>query len=100
MPANRARIHEGQIDSAHSSSLHSSDMKPARVEGASADDKAWYRPSTDKSPRMQTETTPYGFHYAAIRKPIKNARTHNYLRITEFVVPNQAAPQGDRVGRE
>jgi phthalate 4,5-dioxygenase oxygenase subunit len=62
-------------------------MVPARVEGASSDEKSWYRPSTDKSPRMQTETTSYGFHYAAIRKPIKNAKTHNYLRITEFVAP-------------
>lgn len=87
VPANWAQIHEGQIDSAHSSSLHSSDMKPARVEGAAADDKAWYRPSTDKSPRMQTQTTSYGFHYAAIRKPIKNAASDNYLRITEFVAP-------------
>lgn len=87
IPANWAQITEGQIDSAHSSSLHSSDMKPARVKGASADDKAWYRPSTDKSPRMQTQTTPYGFHYAAIRKPIKNAATHNYLRITEYIAP-------------
>jgi phthalate 4,5-dioxygenase oxygenase subunit len=87
VPANWAQIHEGQIDSAHSSSLHSSDMRPARVEGASADDKAWYRPSTDKSPRMQCQTTSYGFHYAAIRKPIKNASTHQYLRVTEFVAP-------------
>ena len=87
IPANWAQITEGQIDSAHSSSLHSSDMKPARVEGASADDQAWYRPSTDKSPRMQTQTTSYGFHYAAIRKPIKNPSTHNYLRITEYIAP-------------
>ncbi|MFP4274373.1 MAG: Rieske 2Fe-2S domain-containing protein [Paracoccaceae bacterium] len=87
VPANWAQIHEGQIDSAHSSSLHSSDMVPARVESAAADDKSWYRPSTDRSPRMQTQTTTYGFHYVAIRKPIKNARTHNYLRITEFIAP-------------
>lgn len=87
IPANWAQIHEGQIDSAHSSSLHSSDMKPARVESAAADDKGWYRPSTDRSPRMQTETTSYGFHYVAIRKPIKNAQTHNYLRVTEYVAP-------------
>lgn len=87
VPCNWAQIHEGQIDSAHSSSLHSSDMVPARVSGAAADDKSWYRPSTDKSPRMQTQTTSYGFHYAAIRRPIKNAQTHNYLRITEFVAP-------------
>lgn len=87
IPANWAQITEGQIDSAHSSSLHSSDMVPARVKGAAADEKSWYRPSTDRSPRMQTETTSYGFHYAAIRKPIKNAATHNYLRITEYVAP-------------
>jgi phthalate 4,5-dioxygenase oxygenase subunit len=87
IPANWAQITEGQIDSAHSSSLHSSDMVPARVQGAAADDASWYRPSTDKSPRMQTERTPYGFHYAAIRKPIKKAATHNYLRITEFIAP-------------
>lgn len=90
IPANWAQITEGQIDSAHSSSLHSSDMKPARVEGAAADDKSWYRPSTDKSPRMQTETTNYGFHYAAIRRPIKNASTHNYIRVTEYVAPYQS----------
>ena len=87
IPANWAQIHEGQIDSAHSSSLHSSDMVPARVEGAAADDRSWYRPSTDKSPRLQVQTTSYGFHYAAIRRPIKNAETHNYLRITEYVAP-------------
>ena len=87
IPANWAQITEGQIDSAHSSSLHSSDMKPARVKGASADEKSWYRPSTDKSPRMQTQTTPYGFRYAAIRKPIRNAGSQNYLRITEYIAP-------------
>lgn len=87
VPANWAQIHEGQIDSAHSSSLHSSDMVPASVEGASADDKSWYRPSTDKSPKMRTQTTSYGFHYAAIRKPIRRAAQNNYLRITEFVAP-------------
>lgn len=87
IPANWAQITEGQIDSAHSSSLHSSDMVPARVEGAAADDKSWYRPSTDTSPRMQTQTTPYGFHYAAIRRPIKNSATHNYIRVTEYVAP-------------
>ncbi|MEM9473761.1 MAG: Rieske 2Fe-2S domain-containing protein [Pseudomonadota bacterium] len=87
IPANWAQITEGQIDSAHSSSLHSSDMVPARVKGAAADDKSWYRPSTDKSPRMQTETTPYGFHYAAIRKPIRHPATHHYLRVTEYIAP-------------
>ena len=38
--ANWAQIMEGQIDSAHSSSLHSSDMVPARVDSAKADSKS------------------------------------------------------------
>src|SRR5689334_20674515 len=36
LPCNWAQIMEGQIDSAHSSSLHSSDMLPARVDTAAA----------------------------------------------------------------
>ncbi len=87
VPANWAQITEGQIDSAHSSSLHSSDMVPARVEGAAADDKAWYRPSTDRAPRLQSACTAYGFHYAAIRRPIRNAATHEYIRVTEYIAP-------------
>jgi len=87
VPANWAQIMEGQIDSSHSSNLHSSDMKPARIEGAGADAEKWYRPSTDKSPRMQSEITDYGFHYAAIRRPIKNAQTHDYFRVTVFIAP-------------
>lgn len=87
IPANWAQITEGQIDSAHSSSLHSTDMRPARVPGAQADDKAWYRPSTDKAPRLQVETTPYGFQYAAIRRPIHQGATHDYVRVTRYVAP-------------
>ena len=90
IPCNWAQILEGQIDSAHSSSLHSSDMVPARVDGAKATDTQWLRPSTDKSPRMQVERTPYGFRYAAIRRPIKEAQTHDYIRSTVFVAPASA----------
>ncbi|MGB0747497.1 MAG: Rieske 2Fe-2S domain-containing protein [Magnetospiraceae bacterium] len=87
IPANWAQVVEGQIDSSHSSSLHSSDMVPASVARAAADEESWYRPSTDKAPRMQAEKTSYGFHYVAIRKPIKKSASHNYLRVTEFVAP-------------
>ena len=87
VPCNWAQITEGQIDSAHSSSLHSTDMVPARVEGAAADSSSWYRPSTDKSPKMQIQTTSYGFRYAAVRRPIKNASTHNYVRVTQYIAP-------------
>jgi phthalate 4,5-dioxygenase len=84
---NWAQVLEGQIDSAHSSSLHSSDMRPARVDGAKAVDTHWLRPSTDKAPRLQIEPTSYGFHYAAIRRPITNSATHDYVRKTVYIAP-------------
>jgi phthalate 4,5-dioxygenase oxygenase subunit len=90
IPCNWAQILEGAIDSAHSSSLHSSDMVPARVEGAEATDTNWLRPSTDKAPRMQVERGGYGFRYAAIRRPIKNAAANDYIRSTVFVAPSTA----------
>ncbi|WP_119155293.1 Rieske 2Fe-2S domain-containing protein [Caldimonas tepidiphila] len=90
LPCNWAQILEGAIDSAHSSSLHSSDMVPARVDGAKATANTWLRPSTDKAPRMQVQRTGYGFRYAALRRPIQNAATHDYVRSTVFVAPATA----------
>jgi phthalate 4,5-dioxygenase oxygenase subunit len=90
LPCNWAQILEGAIDSAHSSSLHSSDMVPARVEGAEATANTWLRPSTDKAPRMQVQRGDYGFRYAALRRPLKNASTHDYVRSTVFVAPATA----------
>ena len=84
---NWAQILEGQIDSAHSSSLHSSDMVPAQVDGAKATDVNWLRPSTDKAPRFQIERTSYGFRYAAIRRPIIDEATHDYIRTTVYIAP-------------
>ena len=90
LPCNWAQILEGAIDSAHSSTLHSSDMVPARVDSAKATDKAWLRPSTDKAPRLQVQRCGYGFRYAALRRPIANAATHEYVRSTVFVAPATA----------
>jgi phthalate 4,5-dioxygenase oxygenase subunit len=87
LPCNWAQIMEGQIDSAHSSTLHSSDMRPARVETAGAAATHWTRPSTDKNPRIQVQITNYGMRYAAIRRPIANAATQDYVRVTCFVAP-------------
>lgn len=87
LPCNWAQVLEGAIDSAHSSSLHSSDMVPARVQGAEATGQKWLRPSTDKMPRLQVQHHPWGFRYAAIRRPIKDAATHDYVRSTVFVAP-------------
>lgn len=90
LPCNWAQILEGAIDSAHSSSLHSSDMVPAEVNSAKAAGSVWLRPSTDKAPRMQVERTPYGFRYAAIRIPTYNADVNDYVRSTVFVAPATA----------
>ena len=87
VPCNWAQVLEGAIDSAHSSSLHSSDMVPARVDGAKATGQLWLRPSTDKSPRLQVQPTDWGFRYAAIRRPIQQAATHDYVRSSVFVAP-------------
>lgn len=84
---NWAQILEGAIDSAHSSSLHASDMVPAKIGGAQANDKNWLRPSTDKAPRLVLQKTSFGFRYAAIRRPISNAATHDYVRTTLFIAP-------------
>jgi phthalate 4,5-dioxygenase len=87
---NWAQILEGAIDSAHSSSLHSSDMVPAQVGSAEATGSMWLRPSNDKAPRLQIERASYGFRYAAIRKPITDADVNNYVRSTVFVAPATA----------
>ncbi len=87
IPCNWAQILEGAIDSAHSSSLHSSDMVPAKVEGAKATSSLWLRPSTDKAPRLQVQRTPYGFRYAALRRPIVDSANNEYVRLTVFVAP-------------
>ena len=62
-------------------------MRPARVAGAKATDTSWFRPSTDKAPKLQVQRTPFGFRYAAIRRPIFNSATHQYVRTTLFVAP-------------
>jgi phthalate 4,5-dioxygenase oxygenase subunit len=94
---NWAQVLEGSIDSAHSSSLHSTDMPAAEVEGARAEGSAWPRPSNDKAPRLQFEPTSYGFRYAAIRKPIRNPDTDQYVRTTLFIAPfTVLIPPNDR----
>jgi phthalate 4,5-dioxygenase oxygenase subunit len=84
---NWAQVLEGSIDSAHSSSLHSTNMPTAEVSGSTATETAWLRPSNDKAPRLEAELTDFGFHYAAIRRPIVDAETHDYIRTTIFIAP-------------
>jgi phthalate 4,5-dioxygenase oxygenase subunit len=85
---NWAQVLEGAIDSAHSSSLHSTNMPTAtEVSSSTATDTQWLRPSADKSPRLQSERMPYGFRYAAIRRPIENAEAQDYVRTTLYIAP-------------
>jgi phthalate 4,5-dioxygenase len=84
---NWAQVLEGSIDSAHSSSLHSTEMPSMQVDGAKATETHWPRPSVDKAPRLQLQRTGFGFRYAAIRKPILKAETHDYVRTTVFIAP-------------
>jgi phthalate 4,5-dioxygenase oxygenase subunit len=87
--ANWAQITEGGIDSAHSSSLHSSSVKGGAVARAqpAKDGFGAVRPSNDKAPRLEVQLTSYGLRYAAIRKPIENADAMNYVRVTAYVAP-------------
>jgi phthalate 4,5-dioxygenase oxygenase subunit len=84
---NWAQVLEGSIDSAHSSSLHSSEMPAAQVDSAKATNTNWPRPSNDKAPKLQFQPTSYGFRYGAIRKPILNPETNQYVRTTLFIAP-------------
>lgn len=84
---NWAQILEGAIDSAHSSSLHSTDITPARGDRTKTTSTLMLRPTTDKAPRIQVKPTPYGMKYVAIRRPIHNAATLDYVRMTLFVAP-------------
>ena len=88
---NWAQVLEGSIDSAHSSSLHSSNI-PADCGGRGFDTATGTAatscgPQNDKAPRLEVQSTDLGFHYAAIRKPIRDAETQDYVRTTVFIAP-------------
>ena len=84
---NWAQILEGAIDSAHSSTLHSSEIRPGTPGGAEETFVTLRRPSTDTSPRLEVDPTSFGFRYAAIRRPTIDPETHDYVRITAFIAP-------------
>ena len=74
VPCNWAQILEGAIDSAHSSSLHSSDMVPARVDSAKAtvDDVATARrPTRRRACRCSAPATASATRRCAGRSPTR-----------------------------
>jgi phthalate 4,5-dioxygenase oxygenase subunit len=86
--ANWAQVLEGAIDSAHSSLLHSTNIRPG-VGGRTTQNGsgAMVRPTVDKAPRLQVQRTEYGMRYVAIRRPAEGAETHDYMRITVYIAP-------------
>jgi phthalate 4,5-dioxygenase len=86
--ANWAQVLEGAIDSAHSSLLHSTNIRSgvgARTTQNGSGTMS--RPTVDKAPRLQVQRTEYGMRYVAIRRPAENAETHDYMRITVYIAP-------------
>jgi phthalate 4,5-dioxygenase oxygenase subunit len=73
---NWAQALEGVIDSSHTGYLHATDTGHHRA--------AVVR---DRRPRLEAEDTPYGFWYAAIRKPAEDRDQSRYIRTTHFVAP-------------
>jgi phthalate 4,5-dioxygenase oxygenase subunit len=69
---------EGSIDSSHSWFLHRDTIW---------DWKKRSEVSSDLSPRIEAQDEPYGFRYAAIRKPNENPDTEKYVRVTQFIAP-------------
>ena len=77
---------EGSIDSSHLNYLHSSEFRP---------------PSTDRAPQFEEpEDTPYGYRYAAIRRPDKDPEKASYVRISHFVAPFHVLIPPQRSGQE
>jgi phthalate 4,5-dioxygenase oxygenase subunit len=98
---NWAQVLEGAIDSAHSSTLHASDMVPAQVESSTATGDTWLRPSTDKAPQLHVQRTPFGFRYAAIRRPIANEAHDVVHRTVHRADPTEQSVQhGNTAGAD
>src|SRR5665213_46248 len=80
---------EGGIDSAHVTYLHANVLKGASglTQTVIRENGQTDRPSLDGAPRLEAENMPYGFRYAAIRKPIIGEDRNKYVRVTLFIAP-------------
>ncbi len=87
--ANWAQGLEGVIDSSHTNLLHRHGVRPSADVTTTTLDTGIVakRPSNDTRPRMEVQDTPYGFRYAAIRKPLTNPETQKYVRVSLFIAP-------------
>jgi phthalate 4,5-dioxygenase oxygenase subunit len=93
---NYVQIIEGFIDSSHLNYLHADSLGLAAGPSDAAPDHrkgALNSIGTDQMPRLEVESTEFGFQYAALRK-IGDDREH--VRITAFIAPftGYIAPDG------
>jgi phthalate 4,5-dioxygenase oxygenase subunit len=99
--SNWAQALEGAIDSAHQTYLHDARSRIARDrahverierEGGELTDGfdetgQVIRPWSDGRPRLKVENMPYGFRYAALRKPMIQEDKLQNVRVSFFVAP-------------
>jgi phthalate 4,5-dioxygenase oxygenase subunit len=80
---------EGVIDSAHTMFLHANLIQPVAAEKSiiPTDQGRTQRPTDDRSPRIEVDNTAYGFRYAAIRKPLIDPASRDYVRVTHYIAP-------------
>ena len=69
---------EGAIDTAHSWFLHRGVLRDWKLRSSL---------SMDFSPRLEAEDAPYGFRYAAIRRPNVDPDKFKYVKVTNVVFP-------------
>jgi phthalate 4,5-dioxygenase oxygenase subunit len=87
--SNWAQGVEGVIDSSHTNLLHRHGVRPSADvrETTLQTGIVARRPSADTRPKMEAQDTPYGFRYAAIRKPLVDPDTQKYVRVSLFIAP-------------
>jgi phthalate 4,5-dioxygenase len=98
--ANFAQVLEDTIDSSHVAVLHadnvvSSSRKDVDTRTPLDDRQRSVRPSTDPRPRIEVEETDYGFHYAALHRPLEGGDGAWWARITQFVTPFYSCIPGE-----
>jgi phthalate 4,5-dioxygenase oxygenase subunit len=96
---NWLQAYEGAVDSSHTNFLHTDAVTPGGADTMTTlrADATLERPSADGSPRIEVENTAYGFRYAAIRRPLREADLQQYVRVSLYVAPFYSifpAPRG------
>jgi phthalate 4,5-dioxygenase oxygenase subunit len=96
---NWLQAYEGAVDSSHTNYLHTDAVTSGGGETQTTlrPDATLERPSNDGAPRIEVEHAAYGFRYAAIRRPLRDAETNRYVRVSLYVAPFYSifpAPRG------